>query len=80
MILAARFIAVLLLLASTPALAWAPEGHQIVAGIAARELTPKARAQVSALLGGEASAMMGWRRTGRMSSASNGRKVWSGNM
>ena len=58
MILAARFIAVLLLLASTPALAWAPEGHQIVAGIAARELTPKARTQVGALLGGEASAMM----------------------
>ena len=58
MISAARFIAVLLLLASTPALAWAPESHQIVAGIAARELTPKARTQVGALLGGEASAMM----------------------
>ena len=53
-----RFIGVFLLLASTPAFAWAPEGHQIVAGIAARELTPKGRAQVSSLLGGEAGAMM----------------------
>ncbi len=58
MVFAARFTAVFLFLASTPALAWAPEGHQIVAGIAARELTPRARAQVSALLGGEAGAMM----------------------
>ena len=58
MILTARFLGVFLLLASAPAFAWAPEGHQIVAGIAARELTPKARAQVSALLGGEAGAMM----------------------
>ncbi|HWC63157.1 MAG TPA: S1/P1 nuclease [Rhizomicrobium sp.] len=32
------------------ALAWAPEGHQIVAAIAERELSPKARAAVSALL------------------------------
>jgi hypothetical protein len=58
MISAARFIGVFLFLAATPALAWAPEGHQIVAGIAARELTPKARAQVSMLLGGDAGAMM----------------------
>ncbi len=50
-----RFSAFLLaLLAAEPALAWAPEGHQIVAGIAARQLTQKARAQIASLLGGEA--------------------------
>ena len=45
-------ISVLLFLGS-PALAWAPEGHQIVAAIALAELTPAARARVAALLGGE---------------------------
>jgi hypothetical protein len=45
------FLAVLLPLISSPALAWAPEGHQIVAAIALDELTPKARAAVAALLG-----------------------------
>jgi hypothetical protein len=58
MISAPRCIAALLLLTTRPALAWAPEGHQVVAGIFARELTPKACAQVSALLGGEAGAVM----------------------
>ena len=42
----------LLFLSPIPALAWAPEGHQIVAAIALAELTPAARAQVAALLGG----------------------------
>jgi hypothetical protein len=41
-----------------PALAWGPEGHEIVAHIAAGELTPRARAEVAALLGGPAEAMM----------------------
>lgn len=55
----ARFLAVpFLILQITSASAWAPLGHQIVAGIAARELTPAARRQVSALLGGDAGAMM----------------------
>src|ERR1700722_10625252 len=58
MVFAARFTAVFLFLASTPAFASVPEGHQIVAGIAARELTPRARAEVSSLLGGDAGAMM----------------------
>lgn len=40
------------LLCSGPVLAWAPEGHQVVAAIAARELTPAARTRVAALLGG----------------------------
>ena len=43
----------LLFALASPAMAWAPEGHQIAAAIALRELTPAARAQVAALLGGE---------------------------
>jgi hypothetical protein len=59
MIWPVRFTAFLLAVAvARPALAWAPEGHQIVAAIAARELTQTARAQISSLLGGEAAAMM----------------------
>ena len=42
-----------LFLLAGPALSWAPEGHQVVAAIALRELTPTARARVAALLGGE---------------------------
>src|SRR5882757_7230325 len=38
----------------SPALAWGAEGHEIVAAIAARELTPAARARAARLLGGEA--------------------------
>jgi hypothetical protein len=37
-----------------PALAWGAEGHEIVAAIALRELTPAARLQVARLLGSEA--------------------------
>lgn len=36
-----------------PALAWGPEGHDVVATLAAANLTPAARSQVSALLGGD---------------------------
>lgn len=43
---------VLLLFLAAPGLAWAPEGHQIAAGVALRELTAKARVQVATLLGG----------------------------
>jgi hypothetical protein len=42
----------LLLLILAPALAWGSEGHEIVALIAARELTPAARTQAAQLLGG----------------------------
>jgi hypothetical protein len=38
----------------SPAFAWGAEGHEIVALIAARELTPAARAQAAQLLGGRA--------------------------
>jgi S1/P1 Nuclease len=40
-----------LVLLSTPAWAWYTEGHQIVAVIAADELTPAARSQVAQILG-----------------------------
>jgi hypothetical protein len=43
-----------LLALPAPALAWGAEGHEIVAAIAVRELTPAARAQAARLLGGEA--------------------------
>jgi len=42
----------------TPAWAWGPEGHEVVAHLAGMNLTPKARAGVAALLGGEAEASM----------------------
>ena len=47
-------------LACSPSCAWAwgSEGHRIVALIAADELTPAARAQVSDLLGGDARSTM----------------------
>jgi hypothetical protein len=47
-----------LLLLPSPALAWGPEGHEIVALIAAREMTPAARTEVEALLSGDAAMMM----------------------
>jgi hypothetical protein len=53
-----RFLSVVLLVLPASAFAWAPLGHQVVAAIAARHLTQAARSQVSALLGGEAGAMM----------------------
>jgi hypothetical protein len=45
-------LAGLALSASPPAWAWGPEGHEIIAGIALRELTPSVRSQVARLLGG----------------------------
>lgn len=49
---------IFLLLVPAPALAWGPEGHEVVAHVAARELTPHARAAVARLLGGDAETMM----------------------
>jgi hypothetical protein len=51
-------LAVVCLLLPAPAWAWGPEGHEVVAHIAGMNLTPKARAGVAALLGGEAEASM----------------------
>jgi hypothetical protein len=42
-----------LLLAPAPAFAWGAEGHEIIAAIALRELTPTARARAASLLGGD---------------------------
>jgi hypothetical protein len=47
-----------LFLLPAPVLAWGPQGHEIVADIAFREMTPAARDHVSALLGGDARIMM----------------------
>jgi hypothetical protein len=47
-----------MLLAAVPAWAWGPEGHEIVAAIAARELQPATRANISALLGGDPGTLM----------------------
>jgi hypothetical protein len=49
---------VLLASACSPALAWGPEGHEIVARIAAHELTPAARGSVEDLLGAPADDAM----------------------
>lgn len=46
------------LCAAGPAFAWGPEGHEIVAHIAADALTGTARAKVAVLLGGDARATM----------------------
>jgi hypothetical protein len=46
------------LLSPSPVLAWGADGHEVVAHLAAMNLTPKARAAVAALLGGEAEAAM----------------------
>ena len=42
-----------LLLAPAPALGWGAEGHEVVAGVALREMTPAARRQVAQLLGSD---------------------------
>lgn len=47
-------LALLLTLTPVPAFAWGAQGHEIVATIAARQLTPHARAQVARLLGSPA--------------------------
>ena len=48
----------LLALAPVPAFAWGPRGHEVVAHIAAMNLSSRARAAVATLLGGEPEAMM----------------------
>ena len=47
-----KLLALLAAFSPTPALAWGAEGHEIVAGVALRELTPAARQDVGRLLGG----------------------------
>jgi len=47
-------LAILLSLAPVPAFAWGAQGHEIIAAIALRELSPMARLQTASLLGGDA--------------------------
>ena len=49
-----QLLAVLAALAPSPAQAWGPQGHEIVAQIALGDLTPAARNRVARLLGGPA--------------------------
>ena len=44
------FVAALMLVAANQALAWGSEGHQVVASLAAAQLSPKARTEVDRLL------------------------------
>jgi nuclease S1 len=53
-----RFLLLCLLVFSAPAYAWGPQGHEIVARIAADNLTPSAHLRISQLLGGDAPALM----------------------
>jgi hypothetical protein len=46
-------VAFTILILPSPVLAWGAEGHEIVAGIALRALSPAAKSQVGLLLGGE---------------------------
>lgn len=48
------FLLAAVLLVPAPAYAWGPLGHRLVARLADGELTPRARAQIAALLAGEA--------------------------
>jgi len=50
--------AIALLASAGAAMAWGPEGHQVVARIAARHLEPQARQQVEILLGAPAAESM----------------------
>lgn len=53
-----RFLLPLMLVFSTPAHAWGPQGHEIAARIAADNLAPAARLRVSQILGGDAFDLM----------------------
>lgn len=50
--------ALFLLPLASPVKAWGPEGHEIIARIAADNLTPSAHLRISQLLGGDAPALM----------------------
>ena len=53
-----RFLVVLLLAFPLPAYAWGPEGHEVIAHIAADNLSPAAHLRLSQFLGGDAPALM----------------------
>jgi hypothetical protein len=53
-----RFLFVFLLAIPIPAYAWGPEGHEVIAHIAADNLSPAAHLRISQFLGGDAPALM----------------------
>jgi hypothetical protein len=53
-----RFLFVFLLAIPLPAYAWGPEGHEVIARIAADNLSPAAHLRISQFLGGDAPALM----------------------
>jgi len=53
-----RFLLPMILLFPASARAWGPEGHAIIAQIAADNLTPSAHLRLSQILGGDAPALM----------------------
>ncbi|MGH6827410.1 MAG: S1/P1 nuclease [Rhizomicrobium sp.] len=53
-----RFLLPLVLLLPVPARAWGPEGHEIVARIAADNLSPSAHLRISQIFGGDAPELM----------------------
>lgn len=53
-----RFFFVFLLAGPLPAYAWGPEGHEVIAHIAADNLSPAAHLRISQFLGGDAPALM----------------------
>jgi len=56
--LSSRFLLAFLLAWPMPAWAWGPEGHEVIARIAADNLSPAAHLRISQLLGGDAPALM----------------------
>lgn len=55
----ARLSLLALLLLAVPVMAWGPLGHRMVGDLAARQLTPAARAEVARLLAGEPEPTLG---------------------
>jgi hypothetical protein len=53
-----RFFLFFLLAFPLPAQAWGPQGHEVIARIAADNLSPAAHLRISQLLGGDAPALM----------------------
>jgi hypothetical protein len=53
-----RFLLAFLLAIPIPAYAWGPEGHEVIARIAADNLSPAAHLRISQFLGGDAPALM----------------------
>jgi nuclease S1 len=53
-----RFVLAFLLAFPFPAYAWGPQGHEVIARIAADNLSPAAHLRISQLLGGDAPGLM----------------------